>query len=60
MPLSEIYTPPNKWLTRQPCSQCGLPMFLERIEPADEPDHDKRHFACTNCNRTETLVVKYR
>jgi hypothetical protein len=60
MPQSDIYIPSNRWLDRLTCPKCGLPMFLERVEPAEQPDHDKRHFQCTICDHVETLVVKYK
>jgi hypothetical protein len=39
---------------------CGLPMFLSRIEPDDQPDHDKRTFECTRCGCSDTVIVKFR
>jgi hypothetical protein len=60
MPRSDIYNPPQKFVDQPSCPKCGLPMFLERIEPADQQDYDKRHFECTNCDHAETLIVKYK
>ena len=43
-----------------PCIMCGTPMFLCRIEPAEEADHDRRIFECFACRHSQTAVIKYR
>jgi len=30
-------------------------MFLSRVEPSDDVDHDERIFECTNCAYSETV-----
>jgi hypothetical protein len=35
-------------------------MFLSRIEPADQVDHDRRTFECSACDYAETVTVKFR
>jgi len=42
------------------CPNCGLPMFLSRIEPSDQADHDQRTFECTTCAYAETVTIKFR
>jgi len=37
-----------------------MPMFLSRIEPADEADHDRRTFECPTCRHSQTVTVKYK
>jgi hypothetical protein len=39
---------------------CGVPLFLARINPTDNPDHDERTFECSKCGYGETVVVKFR
>jgi hypothetical protein len=43
-----------------PCSKCGARTVLSSIEPAPEPDHDLRTFACSVCGLAETMKVKFR
>jgi hypothetical protein len=43
-----------------PCSRCGSPTTLARIEPAKEPDHDLRTFECRACGNIDTVTVKFR
>jgi len=38
----------------------GMPMFLSRIEPADEANHDRRTFECPTCRHSQTVTVKYK
>jgi len=40
------------------CPDCGTPLRLSLIEP-ERPDHDKRTFECTECEHSETAVIKY-
>jgi hypothetical protein len=35
-------------------------MFLSKIEPAEQDDHDERTFECSLCTYTETTTVKFR
>ena len=41
------------------CAQCGVSMWLSRIEP-DEPGSEKRMFECQACQNEAIEVVKYR
>jgi ssDNA-binding Zn-finger/Zn-ribbon topoisomerase 1 len=59
VPSSDIGQSNPKEIERPPCSKCGTPMMLARIEP-DEPDHDKRTYECPKCEHAETVVVKYK
>ena len=52
--------PPRLSDLSPPCVLCGMPMFLSRIEPAEEADHDRRTFECLACRHSQTVVVKYR
>jgi hypothetical protein len=45
---------------RPPCSRCGAPTTLARIEPAPEVGHDLRTFECPTCRNRETLRIAYR
>ena len=45
---------------RPPCTKCGAPTTLARIEPAARSGHDLRTFECTVCNNADTLDVAYR
>lgn len=49
--------PPNA--ENPDCPKCGKKMSLARIEP-EEPAHDRRAFECPQCNRSESVVVKFR
>ena len=60
MPQSHVNDPPNLGDLSPRCIKCGLPMFLSRIEPADEADHDRRTFECTTCRRSQTVTVMYK
>jgi len=37
-----------------------VPLFLARINPADNPDHDERTFEWSKCGYGETLALKFR
>jgi ssDNA-binding Zn-finger/Zn-ribbon topoisomerase 1 len=39
-----------------PCSKCGKPMRLARVEPA-APGYDVRIFECPECNTTGSFSV---
>jgi len=54
------FYPSERPVQQKRCAVCGLPMFLSRIEPADQLDHDKRTFECTTCAHSETVFVKFR
>jgi hypothetical protein len=41
---------------RPPCSRCGRPLILTRIEP-EEPGFDLRTYFCAACNASETVVA---
>ena len=44
---------------RPPCSKCGAPTTLARIEPARESGHDLRTFECTACGNADVVDVAY-
>ncbi len=58
MKLSEHRIPKSESIARS-CPNCGKRMWLARIVPC-KPDHDERTFECPQCDRSETLIVKYR
>jgi ribosomal protein S27AE len=60
MPASEPSQLNQLQLYRPPCSRCGAPTLLARIEPAGEQGHDLRTFECAACGHTEVVDVKYR
>jgi hypothetical protein len=41
---------------RPPCSKCGRPLMLTRIEP-DEPGYDLRTYFCAACADTEVIIA---
>lgn len=41
---------------RPPCSKCGRPMVLTRIEP-EEPGFDLRTYCCAACEATEVIIA---
>jgi hypothetical protein len=43
---------------RQPCTKCGAPMILARIEPA-KPGFDLRTFECAKCNNADQYIIEY-
>ena len=45
---------------RPPCSKCGAPTTLARIEPAPELDHDLRTFECETCRTSVAVRIKFR
>ena len=47
-------------LYRPPCSKCGAPTTLARIEPAARSGHDLRTFDCTVCSNADVIDVAYR
>ena len=40
---------------RPPCSKCGRPVILTRIEP-ENPGFDRRIYYCAHCAETETII----
>jgi len=58
MRMSE-FSPTDRLIAQPKCEQCGVPMWLARIEP-DKPDHDRRTFECSICKSETIEVVKYR
>ena len=42
----------------QPCTKCGSPVILARIEPA-RPGFDLRTFECSKCNNADQYIVEY-
>jgi ribosomal protein S27AE len=51
---------PKVSVERPACPQCGWPMWIARIEPTDNADHDQRTFECPRCDHSEVRIVKYR
>ena len=41
---------------RPPCSKCGRPLLLTRIEP-EEPGFDLRIYYCASCEANETVIA---
>jgi hypothetical protein len=41
---------------RPPCSGCGKPLILTRIEP-QEPGFDLRIYYCANCGSNDTILA---
>lgn len=41
------------------CERCGARMYLTRIEPSDELNHDLRTFECL-CGHADTVKIKYK
>jgi hypothetical protein len=60
MPQSHLNDPLKPNDLSPHCDMCGTPMFLSRIEPADDADHDRRTFECTACRQSMTVTVKYK
>jgi hypothetical protein len=58
MQQSHLNDPPKPGDLSPPCAVCGMPMFLSRIEPADQADYDQRTFECLTCKRSQTVTVK--
>jgi ribosomal protein S27AE len=42
----------------QPCTKCGAPVILARIERA-KPGFDLRTFECSKCNNADQYVVQH-
>ena len=53
------YVPGELKIVHPRCRECGVPMWLSRIEP-HKADHDKRTFECKACGASVTEVVKYK
>jgi hypothetical protein len=41
---------------RPPCSKCGRPLVLTRIEP-EEPGFDLRTYYCAACEAAEVIIA---
>ena len=41
---------------RPPCSKCGRPLVLTRIEP-EEPGFDLRTYYCAACEVVEVIIA---
>lgn len=41
----------------QPCRKCGLPMWLDTVEPSNKPGHDLRTFECSGCKMRVVIEV---
>jgi ribosomal protein S27AE len=48
----------SKAIVRHPCPKCGTGMLLARIGPTQQR-HDLRRFECSECEHSESRVVKY-
>jgi transposase-like protein len=59
VPQSDIFNPQRAVIDQPSCPNCGSPMWLVRIEPY-KPHHDLRSFECTECDLSETKVVKFK
>jgi len=59
MPQSEPSLFNQVQMYRPPCSNCGAPTTLARIEPAPQPGHDLRSFECTVCTNMDTVEIAY-
>ena len=60
--MVEAHKPPKDKLVdnlRPPCSGCGKPLILTRIEP-EAPGHDLRVYYCAACSTNETIVAPIR
>ena len=44
---------------RPPCSKCGRPLILTRIEP-EEPGFDLRTYYCAACETSEVVIASVR
>ena len=42
----------------KPCTKCGAPMILARIEPV-KPGFDLRTFECSKCNNADQYIIEY-
>ena len=60
MPQPHRFDPTDPPIGQRRCPTCGLPMFLLRIEPSDQVEHDVRTFECSTCAYAETVTVKFR
>jgi hypothetical protein len=41
---------------RPPCSKCGRPLILTKIEP-EEPEFDLRTYYCAACATSEVIIA---
>ena len=51
--LSVTFEPKPK-----PCTKCGAPVILVRIEPA-RSGFDLRTFECSKCNNVDQYIIEY-
>jgi hypothetical protein len=42
----------------QPCTKCGAPVILVRIEPANS-GFDLRTFECSKCNNVDQYIIEF-
>ena len=47
-------------INTRPCPKCGLPMFVTRISPSTDVDHEERTYECPACNYSKIATVRFR
>jgi hypothetical protein len=60
MRLFEPSKTQNRSVERPTCERCNSVMWLARIQPSDEPDHDHRTFECPTCQTATVTTVKFK
>ena len=59
MSQSLYATAPSLIINTPLCATCRTAMMIILIEP-EKPDHDRRTYECSQCEHSESVVVKYR
>jgi len=54
------FAPQSQRVEYPKCECCGARMWLAQTKPDEKPDHDRRTFACMECQSDLVEVVKYR
>jgi|RhiMetdeSRZDD1v2_1073273.scaffolds.fasta_scaffold1406557_2 hypothetical protein len=60
MALLHVAVSPPLATDRPICPECGTLMRLSRIEPTERPGYDLRVFECQGCDKTESMIVRFR
>lgn len=60
MRLFEPDTLRGRSIERPTCERCNTIMWLARIQPSDQPDHDYRTFECPTCQTATVMTVKFK